>query len=393
MKFNKSSKRFFIILLGIVAMLSMGTIYSWSIFRTPLENSMSLTHFQSGLPFLVFLSLYAFSMPLAGKFIEQFSPVLLGFAGSIILSFGYFLSGFCSSLSQLVFTYGVLGGIGVGVLYGVPIAMANRWFPGSRGIATGLTLLGFGLSPLITAPLISFLINNFGTASTFKILGLLFLMILPVISIFFTNPSDYTRQKHKIPGKNSYSLVKCKSFYMLWLLFFIVTFSGIMTISITSPFSQEILKLSDTEAAVVISILALFNGLGRVFFGFLIDKLGLRVTMLSTFLLLIVSSLLIVDVASDTPEKFIISISILWGIFGGWLTIAPVSVIKLFGEFNSARNYGKLFTAYGFGAIAGVMLASKVKELTGSFSSVYYAVFALSLVGVFIIKKLYNYKT
>ena len=374
-------------------MLSMGTIYSWSVLRIPLENSIGISPLQSGLPFLVFLSLYAFSMPFAGRLIEKYKPAYVGIAGSLILAVGYFFSGFCSSLAQLVFTYGVLGGIGVGTLYGVPIAMASRWFPNSRGIATGATLFGFGLSPLITAPVISYLIETYGVFSAFKILGIAFLLILPVISLFFINPPGYSKDKLKVAVYgDSQPITKFRTFYLLWLLFFIVTFSGLMTIGISSPFLQEVLNIGNAEAAIVLSMLALFNGFGRLVFGFMIDKVGLRVTIISTFILLLVSSLLIANVKPYSPGQFIISISILWGIFGGWLTIAPISIIKFFGEINSSKNYGKLFTAYGFGAIAGVTLASKVKEITGSYQSVYYIVFAMSLLGFFIIKKLFNQK-
>jgi MFS family permease len=374
-------------------MLSMGTIYSWSVFRIPLEDTIGISPSESGLPFLVFLALYAFSMPFAGKLIEKYKPSIVGIAGSILLSLGYLLSGFCSTITQLIFTYGVLGGIGVGTLYGVPVAMASRWFPGAKGVATGTVLLGFGLSPLITAPLASVLIENYGVFNTFRLLGIVFLLLLPIIALFFANPKGYS---NIIPEAKLYAdnkpLTRNKSFYLLWILFFIITFSGLMTISITSPFSQQILSISQTEAAILISLMALSNGFGRLLFGIMIDKAGLRPTMVISYALLLVSSLLIAYVSTGKPVQFIVSMTIMWGAYGGWLTITPLAVMRLLGESHSAKNYGKLFTAYGFGAIAGVTLASKVKEITGSYQSVFYVVFALSILGFFIIQKLLTQK-
>ncbi len=385
--------KFVIIALGIVSMLSMGTIYSWSVFRTPLEDVMGISPTQSGLPFLIFLALYAFSMPIAGKLIEIFKPSAVAITGSLIISIAYLLSGFCTTITQIIFTYGVLGGIGVGTLYGVPIAMASRWFPQTKGIAIGATLIGFGLSPLVTAPVASVLIETYGVHNTFKLLGAAFLILLPVISMFFSNPDNYIKDKFKmvVVGDDK-PITRHRNFYMLWSLFFITTFSGLMTISISSPFSIQILNLSNTQAAIILSVLAIFNGFGRLIFGFMNDKIGLKATMIFSFLLLLISSLLIATVSPGKPIQFIVSMSILWGVFGGWLTIAPLSVIRFFGEVNSAKNYGKIFTAYGFGAIAGVTLASRVKEITGNYQPVFYIVFIMSIIGLFIIQRMFNQK-
>ncbi len=382
-------KKFLIIASGIFSMLIMGTIYSWSVFRTPLEGLLTISTLQSGLPFIVFLALYAFSMPLAGQLIEKYKPAYVAIAGSVFLSLAYLLSGFCTNINQLVLTYGVLGGIGVGTLYGVPVAMASRWFPNSKGIATGAILLGFGVSPLITAPIASLLIDNYGVFGVFKILGISFLILLPISSLFFSNPESYSNRKLEtnIQVENK-PITSNKNFYMLWLLFFIVTFAGLMTISITSPFSSQILSISNTDAAFFISMLALLNGFGRLFFGFLIDKIGLHKSMFISYSLLLVSAILIANVTTYKPIQFSISMAIMWGVFGSWLTIAPIAVNHLFGEIHAVKNYGKLFTAYGFGAIAGVTLASKVLEITGSYQSVFYVVVALSILGFFIIQKL-----
>ncbi|MBN1791342.1 MAG: OFA family MFS transporter [Bacteroidales bacterium] len=383
------SRKYLIIPLGFLSALLMGTVYSWSVFRVPLENSLGISSSKSGLPFLVFLALYAFTMPVAGELIERFKPSLIAITGSLLLSAGYLLSGYCSTIHQLVIGYGVLGGIGVGMLYGVPVAMASRWFPGSKGIATGGILLGFGLSPLVTAPVASTFIENYGVSDAFVLIGIGFLLLLPVMALFFTNPEDYSKQKPSVAvyGDNL-PVTRYSSFYLLWLLFFIVTFSGLMAISISSPFSQSFLNISSTDAAMILSLLALFNGMGRLLFGFMLDKAGFRITLIISYLLLIFSSLTIATLSPGQSMKFVISMAILWGVFGGWLTIAPVSVIKLFGELNSAKNYGKLFTAYGFGAITGVTLASKVKEITGKYDIIFYVVFFMAILGIFIISKM-----
>ena len=372
-------------------MLSMGTIFSWSALRIPLEKTISITPMQSGFPFLVFLALYSFSMPFAGKLIEKYKPHYIAIVGSILMSLGYILSGYCTSLIELIFTYGVIGGLGVGTLYGVPIAMASRWFPKRRGLAIGLTLLGFGISPLITAPVISFLIEHYGVFYSFKIIGILYICLLPLVSLVLRNPIDYNHKVQlAVESFKTISTSKTKSFYSLWLLLFISSFSGLLTIGISSPFSQDVLHINNATAAFVVSLFALFNGIGRLSFGVFVDKIGLHKSLLYAFILLTISSLLVAILPFNSSILFVISLAIIWCVFGGTLSMAPLSVIVLFGENNSSRNYGKLFTAYGCGAIVGVLLVSKIKEITGSYQSIYYLIFTLSLIGLGIIFSLFK---
>lgn len=388
-----SQKKYIILALGIVAMLSMGTIFSWSALRIPLEKTISISPMQSGFPFLVFLALYAFSMPFAGKLIEKYKPHYVAIAGSFLLSLGYILSGYCTTLTQLIISYGVIGGIGVGTLYGVPIAMASRWFPKMRGLAIGLTLLGFGISPLITAPVISYLIEHYTVFYSFKIIGIIYLFVLPLISLSFRNPVDYNQNNQStVELVSAIPVTKTQNFYLLWFLFFIMSFSGLLTIGISSPFSQDVLHINNATAAFVVSFLALFNGVGRLSFGIFTDKFGLRKTLLSAYILLTIASLLVAVLSQNSTILFVLSLAIIWCVFGGCLSMAPLSIITFFGEKNATRNYGKLFTAYGCGAILGVSIVSKVKEITGSYQSIYYLIFVLSLIGLGLLYLLFKSK-
>ena len=92
-------------------------------------------------------------MPVAGFYIQKFGPTKIAAVGGIVMGIGYILSGFTNNLLMLTITYGVIGGSGVGIAYGVPLAVSAKWFPEGKGLAVGLTVIGFGLSPLVTAPL------------------------------------------------------------------------------------------------------------------------------------------------------------------------------------------------------------------------------------------------
>ena len=149
---------------------------------------MSVGATQSGLPYMAFLASYAIFMCIAGGFIDKYSPSLVIIMGGFLVGSGWILSGFATNINMLTITYGFIAGGGVGIIYGVPIAVVTRWFPDRKGLAVGLTLLGFGLSPFITAPISRWLIDLYGPMHTFKILGIIFFIVITALAIPFRFP-------------------------------------------------------------------------------------------------------------------------------------------------------------------------------------------------------------
>lgn len=384
------------IVFGMIMNLCLGSVYSWSIFRKPVEKAFEgIDSLQSGLPYMFFLFFYSFSMPLGGKVIDRLGPKYAALLGGFTLSCGWFFAGFAQNIYHLMFTYGIIGGIGVGIIYGVPMSVAGKWFPEKKGFAVGITLGGFGLSPFITAPLSKYLITNFGVMDSFKILGVLFLIVLSFFSMFMKYPDLV-----KTSEENSSSIevhwrdmIKSSSFYSLWVTFIFGTFSGLMVIGISSPFAEEVLGVT-AGLALFVSIFAIFNGLGRPLFGHLTDKFGTKFSLLLIFSLKTVSALLLISL-NFFPEYMKIAIylftfSMFWASFGGWLAVAPASTAKFFGKQNYVKNYGFVFTAYGVGAILGGIVSGEVKELFGSYLYVFYPVALLSALGFIII--LFSFK-
>lgn len=176
--------------------VALGTIYSWSVFRLPLEQLFHWSAFESGLPFTVFLALFGLTMPVAGKIMGKLGPKKTALSGAVLVGLGWILARFVEYTPQpLVFMllfYGVLAGIGVGLVYGVPIVVSSRWIPERKGLATGVTILGFGLSPVITALAASYLIVTVGVLQTFLYLGVAFAILLLALSLLLKfPPSDW----------------------------------------------------------------------------------------------------------------------------------------------------------------------------------------------------------
>jgi MFS family permease len=385
---NKS--RWLYIPLGLVIFMCMGTIYSWSIFRKPIETAFNIGATESGLPYMVFLVFYALAMPFAGSYMDKYGPRVMTIAGGVLISIGWFLSGFTSSITVLTISYGVIGGMGVGIAYGAPMAVAAKWFPDKEGLAVGLTLGGFGLSPFITAPAASWLIRQFGAFTTFKILGVLFLIIITLLSIPLKFPEIKKKKSKKRKNKNSSleippkQMLKSRSFYALWTTFVIGTIIGLMAIAISGPVAEELINLNSRTASIYVSLFAIFNGIGRPIFGALTDKLKAKKTAIISFSLIILASFLMIINNSASPVLYFISFAIFWLNLGGWLAIAPAATSYFFGKKNYSKNYGYLFTAYGFGAVIGNLFSGSIRDIMGSYQFVFYPTLVIAVLGIII---------
>ena len=183
-------RRYQFIVLGITIMMFLGTVYSYSVFRVSLEDVFMIGSALSGLPYMFALAFYAVFMLIIGKYMRDYHPRTLLFVGGYLVALSWILSSFVGNIYVLTLTYGLIGGAGVGIAYGVIMNIIAQWFPDKKGLATGLVLLGFGLSPLVTAPLARTLVESFGVMETFLILGMSFAIILPFLSIPIRYPEQ-----------------------------------------------------------------------------------------------------------------------------------------------------------------------------------------------------------
>lgn len=390
--------RWIFVLLGMIINLCLGTIYSWSVFVGPLTTYFTKTLGQTVsandilLPFSVFLAFFAIAMPLTGKYIERYGPRNITIIGGVLTGLGWLLASFATSVPMLYVMYGIVGGLGVGIAYGVPVAVAARWFPDRRGLAVGLTVLGFGFSAFFTANIAGYLIGTYGVMTTFRIFGIVFviLTILLALPLKFPKtgwvPAGWTPPAPKEGEQKSCEftrsqMVKTSSFYALWACFFIACLAGLMAISIAKPVGTDV-GVETGLATALVGVFAIFNGFGRPVFGTLTDKLTPRLTSMVSFGLIAMVSLLMWQIPS--VPVYLIAFVVLWGCLGGWLAIAPTSCANYFGTCDYPRCYGVLFLAYGAGAIAGPQLAGFIKTSSGSYLGVFPYVLVLAVIGFII---------
>ena len=390
--------RWVLVILGMIINLCLGSVYAWSVFVGPLTDYFTkslgqiVTASEILIPFSVFLAFFAIAMPFTGKYIEKYGPRNITIVGGCLTGLGWLLSSFAGSVQGLYLFYGVLAGVGVGIAYGVPIAVSARWFPDRRGLAVGLTVLGFGFSAVLTANIAGFLIGASGVMNTFRVFGIAFIILIVVLALPLKfpqagwKPAGWTPPA-PTPGRavtcehTREQMLKTSTFYALWGCYFIGCLAGLMAIGIAKPVGVDV-GVEAGLATMLVGAFAVFNGFGRPVFGTLTDKLTPRNTAILSFVLIAPASLLIWQM--PTVPIYILTFVILWGCLGGWLAIAPTATASYFGTCDYPRCYGLMFLAYGAGGIAGPQLAGFIKTTTGSYLGVFPYVVGLAVIGIII---------
>jgi OFA family oxalate/formate antiporter-like MFS transporter len=382
--------RWLLIPLGISILLCLGSVYSWSVFRKPLEQDFAISATQSLLPYTIALVSYAVLMPIAGFYIPRLGTRLMTVLGGLIVGSGYILSSFSTNITALTLTYGVISGTGVGITYGVPMVVMARWFPDRKGLAVGLTIIGFGLSPLITAPLANNLINVYGVQPTLRILGIAFTLLITTLAIAMKLPPKAwhpskratSSQPQMPPQSYPRQILKSPSFYGLWLCYTIGTLVGLSAIGISSPVGEEVIQIDPAIAASSVSLFALFNGISRPLFGWLSDRFRPRDVAIASYVLILIACILMAHAQTGQVITYLIAFCLFWFCLGGWLAIAPTTTLRFFDPDHYAQNYGIVFTAYGVGALIGTLTAGQIRDWFGSYTYAFYPMAGLAILGI-----------
>ncbi len=396
--------RWFFIPLGLIILLCLGTVYSWSIFSTPFETALQAKPGTILLPFMVLGIMFTLVMPISGLYIYRFSPRIMTATGGIIVGIGYFLSSIAPNLLFLTISYGVITGIGVGIVYGVPLAVAARWFPERKGFAVGMTVVGFGLSPLVTAPLAINLIKAFGIRNTFVILGIAFIcIILAIAQVLKMPPKRWLPDGYNPQASNSdriqgniqsnsenntiklppdLPMVQTQSFYGLWICYSVGTFVGLTAIATTAQVGKEVVGLQPEQLGFAVPLFATFNGIGRPLFGWLNDRLKPKLTIIIINILILTASVIMWNTSQGQLINFLVAYSIFWLCLGAWLAVAPAATLSFFGLDNYPSNYGLMFTSFGSGGLSGIFTIALIKAITGSYISFFYVTATIACIAI-----------
>src|ERR1700716_3496262 len=289
--------RWGIAIAGVVMQLALGAVYAWSVFRTPLVNQFGWSISQVTLTFTISIFVLGFAAFFGGLWMNRKGPRVVALVGGVLYGLGVFLASFSANkLWWLYLSYGVIGGIGLGFGYIVPVAVLVKWFPDRRGLITGIAVGGFGAGALITAPVATRLIQSVGVLSTFAYLGIGYLIVTIISGAFMQNPPDGWKPESWSPTASQTSqraghdfvlseALKTWQWYALWLLLFLNTCAGISVISQEAPIFQELTGASAIVAANMVGLASIGNAVGRVFWAWVSDLITRRATFAVMFIL------------------------------------------------------------------------------------------------------------
>lgn len=369
--------RWIIAIAAFLMQIALGSVYAWSVFLNPVIKLYGVPKAQANLTFSIVLLALGITAGFGGYFNNRFGPRVVATAGGILYGLGVILAGLTApthNLLLLYITYGVIGGIGIGLGYIVALAMLIKWFPDRRGFITGLAVAGFGAGAVVTgqiaAPLVDSKSSSFiGVGSTFTYFGIAYLVIVVLVAQFFrTAPEGYaptgwtpsTRQSSDRAVRD-YTLLEAlhlPRWYLLWLILALNVTAGAALISVASPLAQSFTGVTATTAALIVSTIAIFNGAGRLFWGWISDAIGRPFTFLSLFVIQIIAFAVLPSIS--TFVVLLIPAAIIGLCYGGGFGTMPAFAADFFGPKNAGTIYGAMLTAWSAGGIVGPLLIASI---------------------------------
>ena len=406
MENQKVMNRWLVVIGAILIQLALGAIYAWSVFTPKLTAPQGVYQFSAGQAAWIFsagLFFFALVMIWAGRKLSTFGPRKLAMAGGLTLGLGYILAGLFgnSFISQLIFI-GVIGGSGIGLAYVVPIAVGVKWFPDRKGMLTGLAVAGFGFGATIWVKWAGSwgggLLNNMellgldGVRSVFVLYGIIFAIMVILGSLVMKDPPQGWLPKGYVPpevnsskatGQENFDteeMLKTPQFYMLFMTFVFSALAGLMVIyciklfgidsltfarlgslDISNPEYKTTMEWASSVAGTAMAVYAILNGLGRIIWGIVSDKIGRKMSIFLMCLLQGIIMLLLFKLGAHT-STFIIAAAIIGFNFGGNFALFPAATADFFGNKTVGKNYGYVFFAYGIAGIAGPQIAGLFKD-------------------------------
>nr|WP_273041350.1 OFA family MFS transporter [Paenibacillus sp. 23TSA30-6] len=379
--------------------MCIGSIYAWSVFSAPMAEylssvtGLSLTPGNLAIAFTITNSVGPITMISGGWINDRFGPKKVIFVGGLLFGGGMILSGFATSVGYLVLAYGIVLGLGTGMVYGCTISNSIKFFPDKRGLVGGITTAAYGISSVIIPPIANSLISRSGVTSAFIIIGIAFLIIVCAASFFIEKcPSDFVpagwTPKTVNVGRSIQNdkdwkgMLSSPLFYIMILLLMCGAFAGLMCTSQASPIAQKMIGMSAAAATTVVSVLALFNTGGRIVAGYISDKIGRINTLAFSSVFSVIGLTLLYFSGEGSVLTFYIGISVIGLCFGALMGVFPGFTADQFGVRNNSVNYGIMFIGFATAGYFGPSIMSHVYSTDSSYQRAFVIAAVLGITGL-----------
>ncbi|SHK55430.1 L-lactate MFS transporter [Paramaledivibacter caminithermalis] len=369
---DKTINRWFVVFGAVLLQMCIGAIYTWSLFNQPLMDKFSWEKGEVVLTYSIAIFIFAFSTIFSGRLQDRIGPRKVAIIGAMLYGGGLMLASTATSIIQLYIYYGVIAGAGVGFAYVCPLSTCVKWFPEKKGFITGIAVGAFGLGSLVFKSLIQYFIATNGVSSTFFYLGMIYTILGLIGANFLILPpiryNSSTQSSNTIKENNFKvgEMVKTKSFYLIWIMYFFGCMSGLLVIGLAKDIGMQLAGLEASVAANAVAMIALFNAGGRLIWGALSDKLG-RIKVVTIMFIITAISMITMSVVTLSYITFFACLAGIAFCFGGFLAVFPTITGEFFGIKNLGANYGIIYQAYGAAALAGPIIVARAGGLKPTF--------------------------
>jgi OFA family oxalate/formate antiporter-like MFS transporter len=419
---------------GVIVMILAGTVYAWSNFTQPVIASFGWSTTQASLVFGLAIFFIGVGAVIGGRWQDKVGPRVVTITGIVIWGIGNVLAGVGPhEVWWWDLTYGVIGGFGNGMAYITPVATVTKWFPDKRGLASGMVVMGFGLGAFIYGFVLKAIpgfvtLSNDAAAyadaksaatvagrpfdaaahavsasdigamtSILLVSGIVYAIVGGLCAMLLQNPpAGYTvagATAAAASHEGSYTpaqVLRMPQLYLLWLMLFVNVVAGILIVSNAVPIILELISKGVTDPAEIrrlsgtatssYAFVAIFNGLGRFFWGAVSDRVGRNMAMVLIYACQVVIFFLLPSFHSVPLVLF--AFAIILACYGGGFGTMPSFNADYFGTKYLGQNYGYIITAWGLGGLVGPFIAGAVKDKTGSFSGALMPMAVLLLVSI-----------
>lgn len=364
--------------------ISVGTVYCWSTFKQAIAEQIGMSQFSVGWAFSFAIFFLGMSAAFAGKLVEK-NIHKSSLIACICFSVGMIGTGLCikfltgwEALIGIYICYGAIMGIGLGVGYLTPVKTLMLWFSKNKGLATGISIMGFGLAKAIATPIMDMLQNKYGIVSMFVILGVAYFVIMFVGHLLLKKPDGWVEPQNS-EKQNILSMFKQKEFVGIWLMFYLNIHCGLMIIS----YEKQILSVAFSAVAsiativsVVPSCTAISNAVGRIGYSTLSDKLKQRNTIYQIVFgsCIVISSIMLLTNAISDATSIILGIIVIAYLliinagYGGGFSTLPALLSERFGMQKISQIHGLALSAWAVAGLTGNNTSEIILNTTGSYN-------------------------
>ncbi len=394
--------------------LAIGQAYSWSVFKRPLESSLDLSGTLSALPFQLGIVMLGLSAAFGGTLVERKGPRWAMFVSMVCFASGFLLSALGVATRQywlVVFGYGCVGGVGLGIGYISPVSTLIKWFPDRPGMATGIAIMGFGGGALIASPWSAQMLSSFGTdtggiAETFLVHGIVYAVFMTMGVLLVRVPAEGWRPKGWEPAKaavrsmvttadvSARNAMRTPQFYLLWLVLCLNVTAGIGILEKAAPMIRDTFAgtssaVTATAAAGFVALLSLGNMSGRFGWSTTSDLIG-RKNMYRVYLGVGALLYLVLALTGDSAKPlFIVCALVIVSFYGGGFSTVPAYLKDLFGTYQVGAIHGRLLTAWSAAGVLGPLIVNAIADAQESagrsgpalYSTSFYIMIGLLVVG------------